>query len=125
MTEWFDVCSLSDPSCREDSQPEGLRESLEYLLQLIEVEAQLITPGRLILGGISQCCATGVHALLASSYKLGAYLGFCGWMSFKAQVQGITGEESASQRMLKLATFYQLLSASILWLLPRTLLREL
>ncbi|KAI9813176.1 MAG: hypothetical protein M1826_002539 [Phylliscum demangeonii] len=107
MTEWFDICSLSDPSRREDLQVEGLKQSLESLLELIEDEAKLTTPGRLVLGGISQGCATSVHALFASSCKLGAYLGFCGWMPFKAQVQDIVQEESALQTMLRLARFYQ------------------
>ena len=107
MNEWFDIYSLSNPSCRQELQVEGLRQSVAFLQSFIRDEARFIPPSRLILSGISQGCATSIRALLASSYKLGAYLGFCGWMPFKAQIRDIIKEAPASQIKSRLVKFSQ------------------
>lgn len=108
MTEWFDMYSLSDPSRCEELQVDGLKYSVESILRLMEEEkTKVISPDRLILGGISQGCATGIHVMLAGSHRLGAYLGFCGWIPFRAQVQDLARGESAARKMSCLADFYQ------------------
>lgn len=83
MVEWFDVYSLTDPSLRQKLQTEGLQQSVAFVSRLVEEEIKTADgdAGRVVLGGISQGCATAIRAML-SCPKLGAFVGFCGWMPF-------------------------------------------
>ncbi|KAL8769578.1 MAG: hypothetical protein Q9209_004510 [Squamulea sp. 1 TL-2023] len=87
MTEWFDLYSTTDPSKEADLQVEGLRDSIKYVLALIEEEISFTKPEKIILLGTSQGCATAVHALLAGNYRLGGLVGLCGWMPFRKQIE--------------------------------------
>ncbi|MCJ1460628.1 hypothetical protein MMC28_011010 [Mycoblastus sanguinarius] len=107
MDEWFDIYSLGDPSQREELQIEGLKDSIVFLHSLIEDEAKLVTPSRLIILGISQGCATGLLALLASEYMLGAFVGLSGWMPFRGHIEEATKEGPPSQVHSRLRTFFQ------------------
>ena len=66
LDEWFDVCSLSDTSQREDLQVQGLRESVAYIVRLVGEEARVVEGGRqrVVLLGLSQGCAAGFLLLL-------------------------------------------------------------
>ena len=90
MDEWFDVYSLTDPSLRQELQTEGLRLSVGFVCRLVEQEINVVDgdSGRVVLGGISQGCATAVRAML-SGPKLGAFVGLCGWIPFPGDVQDI------------------------------------
>ncbi|KAI4282032.1 MAG: hypothetical protein L6R38_003252 [Xanthoria sp. 2 TBL-2021] len=93
MDEWFDVYSLTDPNTQEELQVEGLRDSISYILEIIrkEVEVGLVPPSNIVLLGISQGCATAVHALLAGQYRLGGFIGIAGWMPFRRQMVDLAG----------------------------------
>ncbi|KAL8824395.1 MAG: hypothetical protein Q9170_008174 [Blastenia crenularia] len=86
LEEWFDIYSLTDPTRREDLQVQGLKDSIEYLLDVIEAEVQLIGAKRMVLLGISMGYAVAIHLLLASRHTLGGLVGMSGWMPFKRQV---------------------------------------
>ncbi|KAI9843143.1 MAG: hypothetical protein M1837_006596 [Sclerophora amabilis] len=108
MTEWFQVESLTDPSKREETQVEGLLQSTEFVLKLIQSEMEfVVSPNRLILAGISQGCATSIHALLAGSVTLGAYIGWSGWMPFRTQIEALSSAESESYLQSRLISFYE------------------
>lgn len=79
----------------------GLKESICLVRSLIETEARLVDPSRLVLGGISQGCATSLHALLASSHKLGGYVGFCGWLPFRAQIEEMADQAGPARTQLQ------------------------
>ena len=106
MDEWFDIYSLTDPSKREDLQ-KGLRDSVTFLQGLIHEEAELVTLDRVILMGLSQGCATGLHTLLAGQCKLGAYIGLNGWMPFSAQIIEAMQSQSTSEEKTYLGSFYK------------------
>ena len=91
MRDWFEVSSLSDPEYQQSLQVRGLSECIVHLHGLIEKEVQDVggDPRRVVLGGISQGCAVAIHALLASRLKLGSFIGFSGWLPFRAQLQRI------------------------------------
>ncbi|KAF3296164.1 hypothetical protein TWF132_011626 [Orbilia oligospora] len=73
--QWFDNCSLEDPSMREHLQVEGLRETTEVVHQIIRDEVSSgISLSNIILGGLSQGCASSIYALLTFDEKLGAYI---------------------------------------------------
>jgi len=90
MVEWFDTYSLTDPTLREELQTEGLQQSIAFIRQLIEEEVNAVGghAERVVLGGISQGCATAVRAML-SSCQLGAFVGFCSWMPFPSDARDI------------------------------------
>ena len=90
MVEWFDIYSLTDPTLHEELQTEGLQQSITFIHQLIEEEVNAVggDAQRVVLGGISQGCATAVRAML-SSRKLGAFVGFCGWIPFPSDARDI------------------------------------
>ncbi|KAL8849433.1 MAG: hypothetical protein Q9221_005605 [Calogaya cf. arnoldii] len=88
LDEWFDIYSLTNPSTQEELQVEGLRDSIKYILEIINREAEVVLPSNIVLLGISQGCATAIHALLAGQHRLGGFIGIAGWMPFRKQVVG-------------------------------------
>ncbi|KAL8668458.1 MAG: hypothetical protein Q9168_006913 [Polycauliona sp. 1 TL-2023] len=87
MPEWFDIYSLTDPSTQEELQVKGLRDSVSHILDIIsrEIESS-VQPSNIFLMGISQGCATAIHALLAGRYRLGGFVGVAGWLPFRRQI---------------------------------------
>ncbi|KAL9626197.1 MAG: hypothetical protein Q9204_007503 [Flavoplaca sp. TL-2023a] len=86
MDEWFDIYSLTDPSTQEALQVEGLRDSVKYILDIISKELEFLPAGNIVLLGISQGCATAIHALLAGQHQLGGFIGIAGWLPFRKLV---------------------------------------
>jgi lysophospholipase-2 len=100
MCSWFDAYSLTDIHKRQELQKDGLRESVLHILDILEGEARLLD-GRLshiYLGGISQGMATALWAFFAAigmgrvQEPLGGLLGFCGWLPFAQQLEGLLCE---------------------------------
>lgn len=97
ITAWFDVYSLTDISARQDLQTEGLRESMLYIFDQLEKEVDLLggQAEKVVLGGMSQGMATALwtllcHPVLPRQFKwdrLGAFIGFCGWLPFANEVE--------------------------------------
>jgi lysophospholipase-2 len=46
----------------------------------------LISPDRIILGGISQGCATAIHALLYGGIRLGGFIGLSSWLPIEPEI---------------------------------------
>ena len=101
MSQWFDMWSVEEPSEKEEIQIGGLRESIGYILDLIRSEASLISPEHIILGGISQGCATAMHVMLYGGIQLGGFLGFCTWLAFHNDIVAIIGRQFAKADTLK------------------------
>ncbi|MCJ1400664.1 hypothetical protein MMC11_003872 [Xylographa trunciseda] len=99
ISQWFDIVSLHDTANREEVQIEGLRESSALVHRLIMQETASIPRGHVILGGLSQGCATALYALLtfhdaalgdgAARPAVGAMVGMSGWLPFRKQVDEI------------------------------------
>lgn len=100
MCSWFDAYSLSDIDQRQELQKGGLRESVLHILNIVEEEARLLDGqlSHLYLGGISQGMATALWAFFAAigsgriQKPLGGLLGFCGWLPFAGQLEGLLFE---------------------------------
>jgi predicted esterase len=90
LVEWFDIYSLADPTLREELQTEGLQQSVAFVRQLVEDEVGTVggDAQKVVLGGISQGCATAIRTLM-SSRQLGAFVGFCSWMPLPSDAQDI------------------------------------
>ncbi|KAL1858104.1 hypothetical protein Daus18300_010105 [Diaporthe australafricana] len=96
--QWFDNWKLDPPATdREELQIDGLRETIEYLHQLLRTEIALVPGGarNLVFGGLSQGCAASLIALLLwEGEDLGAFVGMCGWLPFAERLMAeICGEE--------------------------------
>jgi lysophospholipase II len=97
LVEWFDIYSLTDPGVEEELQIDGLAESVAFVQTLLVKEAQILgssASDRVVLGGISQGCAVAVTALLTGTCRMGAFLGFNGWMPLMDRVQKGVSETS-------------------------------
>ncbi|KAL2816397.1 alpha/beta-hydrolase [Aspergillus cavernicola] len=97
MCAWFDVYSLNDITARQELQVEGLRESVGYVLGIVEGEVERLKgegeDGRVFLGGMSQGMAMGLWTLFCAPgdairrWKLGGFLGMSGWLPFAGEVE--------------------------------------
>ncbi|OGM46192.1 phospholipase/carboxylesterase [Aspergillus bombycis] len=99
INQWFDNYSLEDPNTRTDLQVDGLEESIFVLRGLIDEEARLLNGeySRVIIGGLSQGCATSVLCLLGGFpedgeiKQLGGFIGMSGWLPFQREISRLLG----------------------------------
>ncbi|RAH50691.1 uncharacterized protein BO95DRAFT_438459 [Aspergillus brunneoviolaceus CBS 621.78] len=95
ICSWFDAYSLSDIQERQYLQVEGLRESVSYILEILDREISLLggEASHVYLGGISQGMATALWTLFCAGGRigrcLGGVLGFCGWVPFAREIEGL------------------------------------
>lgn len=94
MSQWFDIWSVENPMERSQIQLDGLRESVEEILAIVQRESTLIAPDRIILGGISQGCATAIHALMYGDVQLSGFIGLSSWLPFEPGTATVPGYES-------------------------------
>ncbi|MCJ1387898.1 hypothetical protein MMC18_000741 [Xylographa bjoerkii] len=107
ISQWFDIGSLKDTAQREYVQMEGLRESSTLLHQIIRQEKASIPCRNIIVGGLSQGCATALYAMLtfydttlgdsAVRPAIGAMVGMSGWLPFRQQVDEIMGDSDQGE----------------------------
>lgn len=89
INHWFDNYSLEDPSQREHLQEEGLRETTAFIHGIIREEIAVVGARNILLGGLSQGCASSVYALLTFEDTLGGFIGMSGWMPLQHRVNEI------------------------------------
>ena len=51
QSQWFDIWNVKNPLERKETQVDGLRESISFILSVLRDEASLVQPERVILGG--------------------------------------------------------------------------
>ena len=93
LTQWFDIASLDDPSHRSQTQLQGIEESCCEVSDMVGREAREVYHKNVILGGISQGCATGLIALLALAFPLGGFVGMSGWLPFTGDIERLASGE--------------------------------
>ncbi|PYH80074.1 alpha/beta-hydrolase [Aspergillus uvarum CBS 121591] len=102
ICSWFDAYSLSDIEEQQDLQIEGLRESVLYILEILEQEISLLggNASHVYLGGISQGMATALWTLFCAGgrieLRLGGVLGFCGWIPFAHEIGELVRQSAGS-----------------------------
>lgn len=96
ISQWFDVWDIQVPGEREELMMPGLQESIEQIVDVINEEAKLVPTERIILGGISQGCATASFTLLYSESHLGGFIGLSGWLPFEKSINTVAAGPSNS-----------------------------
>ncbi|KAI1119952.1 phospholipase/carboxylesterase [Nemania abortiva] len=86
-TQWFDIARPADPSFRQELQLQGLADSAIEMRELLKEEATRVDPSNIILGGISEGCAMALSVLLSLEYRLGGFVGTCGYLPFQHDVE--------------------------------------
>lgn len=90
LSQWFDMWSVENSSERREGQVEGLNESIFEIVEVVRSEAQLVGGvERVILGGISQGCATAIHALICGGIRIGGFIGISSWLPFQEPIEDI------------------------------------
>lgn len=81
MNQWFDMWDVEKHEERLELQTDGILESGSLIHEIIKNEMQSVPAGRIILGGISQGCATAAATVLMDcEHRLGGFVGFSSWM---------------------------------------------
>ncbi|KAL2075477.1 hypothetical protein VTL71DRAFT_420 [Oculimacula yallundae] len=98
ISQWFDVWDLEEPDGRsaEVGMRSALRESVEHVRGIVREEARKVGWENVVLGGISQGCATALMAILGEGLEVGAFVGWCGWLPFRRDIEAIAGEGGSS-----------------------------
>ncbi|KAK5686653.1 hypothetical protein LTS10_002776 [Elasticomyces elasticus] len=86
MSQWFDMYHTENPHKHYPNPADiiavdrQLTGASTAITMIVDQEAQIIGRDRLILGGISQGCATAVNALLRMDQRLAGFIGLCSWL---------------------------------------------
>jgi len=78
---------------------DGLRESIGETLDLIQEGAKIVPLERIFLGGISQGCATGMLAFLASNMNMAGFIGMCSCLPFQNTIAKIDQSNGTAQQI--------------------------
>ncbi|KAJ8065363.1 hypothetical protein OCU04_006051 [Sclerotinia nivalis] len=89
ISQWFDVWDIKEPECKEELMIPGLQESIAQISEIIEEEAKIVSMDKIILGGISQGCATAILTLLNSDLGLGGFIGLSSWLPLHRNIQNL------------------------------------
>jgi predicted esterase len=92
--QWFDIAALDDPSFKRQTQYDGLADSTNYLLKIIEAELEIVQPEHVILGGLSQGCAMALSLMLGLDVVLGGVIGMSGWLPFQCDIADVVNSQS-------------------------------
>lgn len=82
--QWFDVWHLRPGAEETDLQIPGLRDTVELIHNILRQEIASVGAQNVVLGGLSQGCASSMIAsLLWEGEAFAACVGMCGWMPFR------------------------------------------
>ena len=99
IEQWFDIYSLKDPDEHQILQHDGLHECAIFVHEIIRQEAKIVGLENVVLGGLSQGCALGLHVVLSfegePGHHLGGFFGMSGWLPFAKQLEALSENKSA------------------------------
>jgi lysophospholipase-2 len=100
ISQWFDLWDVNSPYEKQELMLDGVRESIEDILDIIQKEADIAPLERIVLGGISQGCATAILALLSSGINLGGFVGMCSWLPFQNDIANLPSSFTKNQALI-------------------------
>lgn len=87
ITQWFDIYSWNSTE-HLDWQVEGLRETTAWVHRLMRREIEAVGAENVVLGGLSQGCASALISLLLwKAEPIKAVFGMSGWLPFQHVLQ--------------------------------------
>ncbi|CAD6444339.1 6957e9de-1e4a-4b07-9806-5e13a73ab912-CDS [Sclerotinia trifoliorum] len=89
MSQWFDIWCVQEPQQRKELQINGLIESIEQVVNVIDNEADHIPKERIFLAGISQGCVTAILTLLLNPMRLAGFIGLSSWLPFEEETMSL------------------------------------
>lgn len=100
QTAWYRPTSLAPvpkgrPELADEEDEEGLKESIEYVVSVIDdVCSRGVPPNRIVLGGFSQGCALSLLTELTSRYSghLAGIVGLMGYLPVPERIQQLRTE---------------------------------
>ena len=109
MPAWFDAYSLTDITAKQDLQLDGIRESVEYLIGILDEEIERLggVGENLVLAGISQGAAVGLWTLLCrsrSTSRIGGFVGASCWLPLADDIEIFFGEKPKAAEQTSGAT---------------------
>lgn len=104
LSQWFDVWNLEEPEEKSELMLPGLRESTTDIVEIINEEAELVPMSKIILGGISQGCATSIYSLLSSGLDLGGFIGLCSWLPFGKEFDNVSSRCAGNKKKISRQT---------------------
>lgn len=57
--------------------------------EIIERESSIVSCDNIVIGGLSQVCATGLVTLLSLESAIGGFFGMSGWFPSQEDIQGM------------------------------------
>lgn len=66
ISQWFDIWDIETPKEKEELMVPGLKESIEEILVITRGESEFVPLENIILGGMSQGCATAILTILST-----------------------------------------------------------
>ncbi|KAK6509683.1 hypothetical protein TWF481_004414 [Arthrobotrys musiformis] len=109
--QWFDNSVADFADSVDEAQVEGIKESTDYIHQLIREEIESgIPPEKIIIMGISQGCAVGNMVVMRYPGRLGGFAGMCGWLPFISHIEGILkegGEDGTPGDVMKVLEYVE------------------
>lgn len=89
--QWFDNWSLTQPELKQHLQITGLRETSDFVHDLLRKEIELVGAQHVVLMGLSQGCAASiVSTLLWEGEPFGGLVGMCGYLPFRKGMHEFT-----------------------------------
>lgn len=91
LYQWFDIFNPANPSNRQESQIPELRTSITYTQNILKEEIRNIGAENVLLGGLSQGCATALLSMLLLKRKdwPACFIGMSGYMPFSAEAEAV------------------------------------
>ncbi|KAI0836360.1 phospholipase/carboxylesterase [Hypoxylon sp. FL0890] len=90
-SQWFDMWSVENPNEKPELQIDGLKQSVELVLDVVKEEEALVPRENIFLGGISQGFATAYSAYVIGGNGYAGLIGLCSWApsAALAMVKGV------------------------------------
>jgi predicted esterase len=93
LDRWIDIASLRNPSFRQEVQYEGLSESANAIIAMLNSELRILAPENVLLAGLYQGCAMSLAILLSLGHRLGGFIGISGWLPLQKDIIELVTEE--------------------------------
>ena len=91
INEWFDYWPFPEHGKDHEPEVEGLVASVEFLHGLIHNAIAQVGAQNVVVGGLSQGCATSLMAMILwDGPAISSWFGMCGWLPFRKPMALVT-----------------------------------